>query len=410
MSKSQNIKSIYKNHRNEVVVTISIFIIYLTLHISTWLPLRYWKIWGGKSFLDSWQVLNYADCFKRIGLEVYRSDFGYCSGYIYGRYLLKFLNIIHLDVKSTFFIGISFMLFMSITLAFILNEKVFKVKNGNYILGALVILSPPMMLLVERGNFDIIMVVLVIVSALSFSRSHEKLAIILIFLSALIKFYTLPILFSYLLLSKKASTRFLSFFVCIFGAYLIVKDINFINRNGQFPSGVGAMFGLNIWPNYVGSEIPYRLSSSIGMVISLTIFLACILLSFFLVKLRNFRLDLHFESFSAFDFIFISSSIVFVSVFVSGMNFDYRLIWFILSCTLSFRYLIVASHGFILTFVLLIALWLSYPSGGLAPLGDLAVEWYASFLIVNAFQLVCKIFKKHSVKNWCFSSFRLSQK
>ena len=62
------------------------------MEISTWLPLRFWKIWGGGNFIDTGQVLAFGDCYQKIGLEVYSFTSDPCTHYLYGRVLLQSLE------------------------------------------------------------------------------------------------------------------------------------------------------------------------------------------------------------------------------------------------------------------------------------------------------------------------------
>jgi hypothetical protein len=129
------------------------------MQLTTWIPLRYWKYGNGK-FGDSWLILSWSDCYKEIGLEVYNINYGVCSGYIYGHPLLTILSKSGLNATNAEILGYLFMLLISVCLGFILKNLIVAQKT---FVAILIFASPPLMLLVERANFDSIMFILILI-------------------------------------------------------------------------------------------------------------------------------------------------------------------------------------------------------------------------------------------------------
>jgi hypothetical protein len=72
--------------------------------------------------------------------------------------------------------------------------------------------------------------------------------------------------------------------------------------------------------------------------------------------------------------VFTLFSTVSITVFVAGTSVDYRLLLLIIPTSVLIGNSIFGPIAKDLLVLLLICLWLTFPSGGLEPLGDLAVE------------------------------------
>ena len=171
----------------------------LALLLSSWLPLVITKT-HKYGFIDIESVLQSAKCYKIIGLDVFSASGTNCSGYIYGSNLLNFINATNLSSHSGYLIGLITMFLISILLAVLASN--FQLKFS-YPVGYIValIFSPGVWFLLERGNIDGWIFILLFIS-FRLLKNNQILSFIVIFVSAIFKFYTLPVLLIFLLIAR----------------------------------------------------------------------------------------------------------------------------------------------------------------------------------------------------------------
>ena len=360
-----------------------IFASYTFMQLTTWLPLRFWGIWGGGNFLDSWQVLRYSDCFKEIGLNIYRTDVGVCSNYLYGRSLVQGLNFLGITEGETKLIGFGMMFLFSIifTSVFPIRSK----KNAVY--GALILLSPPIMLLLERGNLDLLILGLVWLSSILISHKKYYTALFMIFVSAVIKFYTAPLILLLVLKSKNMIHRISGILIFCLAVLIAYRDIRI--TSAEYPHGTGAQFGLSIWGEYLNSYNSTRGSDRRNLIISILVFITLLILvksySNNLFKNLNIKNLEHWVKNWRIEFALLCV-FVFASCYFSGMNYDYRLVYVSIPVLVLYQESRALIHHEVLLRVLILVLWLTYPSGGLEPIGDLILEVCIAIMILLVFK------------------------
>jgi hypothetical protein len=358
------------------------FIFYCSMQLSTWLPLRFWKIWGGGKFIDIGQVLRFADCYRTTGLGVYQSPHNDCSGYLYGRSLIQILNFLYLGVGATQYLGYLFLTILSLAISVALPWNSLR----TFYVSVVVLTSPPILLLAERGNFDILIFAMVILGSYFFSKGREIISILVFFMITLFKYYTLPLLAVTLILSRRASTKILGLFLFILSIPLIFRDIK-ITKSG-FPASSGAKFGMKIWYEYFLDFLPHGISIITGLLACASFFIATVLVILYLFRTkviprekilsRTLTLPLG-------ELIFLFSGVTFISCYIVGISFDYRLVF----CSILILELPGTKSVFtkkIDLVLIFVSLWLSYPCGGLQPIGDLCLEIYAAGLTIRIVQ------------------------
>jgi hypothetical protein len=365
------------------------------MQLTTWIPLRYWRYGNGK-FGDSFLILSWSDCYKEIGLEVYNINNGSCSGYIYGRPLLAILSRSGLDATDAEFFGYLFMLLISVSLGFILKNLMFVQKT---FVAILIIASPPLMLLIERANFDSIMFILILISALTFYKGYENISLFPLALASVIKFYTLPIFLLYFFFSRNLQNRiFLLIFTVISGTSIYL-DLSRIKS--PFPSSGHGMFGMSIWGRYLEQPAPnHVLSENLNHLLGLIIFVVFVII---FLKYKKINLSLNNSNSipdSAYKFCFMIFFTVHLSCFCLGMSNDYRIIY-LLFTTMFFLSAIDSSFNLsrinIWLTLIILFLWLSYPSDGLQPIGDVIIEVITIFFGVT-FIRFCKNYKNFPLR------------
>ena len=182
-------KNIDKLKTSSSITTLALFLFFVLMQLTTWIPLRYWHIWGGGNFIDSQLILNWSKCYETMGNYVFKS-YGDCSGYVYGSTLLKVLSFFKVSVSTTQAFGFLLMFILALSISYKMNTLV-KYREDPLII--LIVLSPPVLLLAERGNFDVLMFGLISFAGLLFARNYQVWALIPLCLATLIKFYSLPL-------------------------------------------------------------------------------------------------------------------------------------------------------------------------------------------------------------------------
>ena len=342
------------------------------MQITTWIPLRYWNIWGGGNFVDIGQLLHWGDCYNEYGIKVYGAvtseTLGYCGGYIYPRQVVQFIDLLNLARVDVRFLGFIMLLLLSFILAYALQNL------PNIRLSTVsIVISPPIMLIADRANVDTLITLLALFGAFALNRSHFYIAVILLFFTVLIKFYTLPTLFIFFLYSKNIKKRLFLVLMIVFAFILIRKDLAFVsnllgNENER-------RFGINVWSSYLYDDNSFKAFPTYLPLIDYFMFFFCICFVLFYQRNKEFSL---IELGQTLDIkgnaVFTLFAAISITVFVAGTSVDYRLLLLIIAtCALINNpvFKVISKELFIL---LLVCLWLSFPSGGLQPIGDLAVE------------------------------------
>jgi hypothetical protein len=379
-------------NKNLILQSCFAFISLSALQLTTWIPLRYWSAWGGGNFLDTWQILKYAKCYETVGLSVYENTGTECSNYLYGRTLLQLLSFLRIDASLTQFFGYTFLLLLAISLS-----MVFPIKNGrDCLVFTLVLFSPPVMLLADRGNFDILVFFILIHVAKSTARGNFLLAYILLSITVLLKYYTAPVFLLLIFYSKLPREKILGAVLLLTCSGLAFRDIAI--TDAQYPHGSDAQFGFTVWGEYLNKFSSTQVNEIQIYFISATVFISILILTFISSQKfvrQNFEIPntSDWKSFAFWIFLIVS-----ISCYFGGMNFDYRLIFFASTFLLvgrahscSFPQLLINS--------MVVVLWLSFPSGGLQPLGDLVVEIAVSYTLIRLGTEVTKKIKCSMTKH-----------
>jgi len=381
--KSTNIAQISRLMNKSWFVTLLYSIFFLLMQLTDWRPIRYWGLRGiGTNFIDSEQVLNWTECYKNVGDQIFQAE-GFCSGYIYGKIIPVFFTVIPSSDYLVSIVGFVFLFIIAVVLGIAtasLNTKQMKLYS------VLVFLSPPVLLLVERGNFDAVMVGLVFCAALLLKNNNKFFAFALISLASLIKFYTLPLLLLFILDSKRKKINYLYLPQLLLVIYLVYEAIRKIKSS--FPTDSTYKFGMSIWVRYLPAEkIPLDLEILANISGLAVFFLVAVVVAVAYKSKIWSSGNIVFKE-EKDIYVFNLFFLCHVICFFSGMSYDYRLIFLAVS---GIYFLSVSSFVAGLDspvkILLVTALWLSYPSGGLQPIGDLAVCAITFLLLIQFLKL-----------------------
>lgn len=360
----------HKKYHSNLLFIAFYFLFFVGMQLTTWLPLRYWAIWGGGNFLDTWQVLRFSDCYKLIQTEVY-SDTGPCPGYLYGRPLLHFINFIGVSQSNSQVIG--YLLMLTLVLIFAWVRADIQDTVPLYLL-LFIMASPPVLLLAERANVDIVIAMLIIVSCKLFYHNSRYLAYLFTGITLVFKFYTAPVMLLFLLLDKNNLRRVIGFVLLFICTNSAVADIRMTRT--PYPDGALAQFGFSVWSKYfdLTDRKWFNLATAISIDISILVIAAITLFVFWKFSGLKF-IENKFEELSYLHISFLAMTLIHASCFILGTSYDYRLIYLIVATLLvSSMKLLPVNFSYLMNINLVFIIFLSYPSGGLQPLGDFLLE------------------------------------
>lgn len=365
--------------------SIILVIFYLHQDFTKWSIVKLINANAERLYVDSFTVLFYSECYDKIGTKVFEVN-NSCSNWIYGSFILRvfsFLNIFNVhEIIGHFFTFIILSCFVYIIIKF--KGNVFA--QINLFLG---FISPPVWLLLERANFDVLIFLFVFLSGLFYSSGHKKTSLLLILLSTLIKFYTLPILILLFFFLSKKIDKIISVVYILVSIFFMVDDLSRM-QGSPIQAGYNH-FGMKIIGNYLG-KIDINFGIFQQYIISLILFVAVIILLF---RFVNVRKD-NFIQFPNNNLLHINGYlfcyIVFISCFMVGLSVDYRLIFYVTSAGF-FLPFIGSQIRIIYSVIFFLSVWLTYPSGYLQTLGDFFLEITAAFHICILLLLVKKFRK-----------------
>ncbi len=284
-------------------------------------------------FSDIKGLLGAADC-KSAGLDPYlvTSFDPWGRTLNYPKIWLSIFNFFHLTMSSANLLGFTFILLYTTTTIFIFKIK----KNLDLILVLLLIFSPPILLLLERGNLDIIIYLLIILSVFFIRKIKTINPILQIHLTYLIILFTFflkiyPVVLLSLLIFENISGRNFILITAYSLTILIIyffssyTDIVFIFNNTPRPGFIA--YGRNILLQlYFNGKILVFVS---GILIAITLGLAIFICVRFKKKLK----EIIPISYAVKDniFLFLSGAIIYAGTFIHGNNYDYKLVFLLLT-------------------------------------------------------------------------------
>ncbi len=376
------------------------------------------KIRETSIFPDLQAILSFIPCYKEIGNSVYLFDeISPChKGYIYGSPLLFFLEKFKLEALPITFLGTFITISFCLGLGFLASKV--SIKQNKYALFIVFILfSPGILLLIERANFDILIFLMLLVGTQLFSKKLEISGILVIAISAVIKFYTLPVLIFLLFITTQKSTKIVGFFIVLIVIPKVFLDITSITNPG-FPSNWYISFGVDSFGLYLNlfleqiNQNKFILNSlEVKILGYMTLFVALILFfKFYKMRMSNcsgfLKISSDFAELNFLKITFWIFGVTFISCYLAGMSYDYRLT-FLAAAGLSFialaKYQEIKING--LTWIFSIALWCSGSflpstslllSGIIQLIGDIAIFILSALFILVLIDLITS--KLHSKK------------
>jgi len=332
-------KVLTKNPKlNFILVAFGVFGFNLYLAVRNWSPLQSAGLKGVTKYEDFKSVLESAHCYLKMGNLVYHpTKVEPQCFYAYGHPLLQVINLFGVSLNQLDFIGNLFWVSTCAVLLIAIYRQ-----NESKLFKSILVCSPGIWLLFERANIDSMIFLLICLAIFFWDRKNYYMSGLVIFASAIFKFYTFPLLIILTIslprgrkkspLLGLASVAFFSIFTDVTKLHNL-PNTWFVSFGAPYP---GLLFNLLLKHlNHPKMQISYPLALMSGI----TIFS---ILLYFQYRNRNLKILKEFStrtngkhaSNGALVF-----GLIHLTCFVLGMNYDYRLVFeiaFLLST--NFRY------------------------------------------------------------------------
>ena len=309
-----------------------------------------------------------------------------CTDYLYGGFLRYFLDQITILHPYTVQVVVAIICISWFPLAY-LFVQIEKIPLKLLLL--VLFLSPSIGLLIQRGNLDILIFSLCWVAIKLFIRGKITVSLIIVLLASSFKIYPIALLVLLVgfTLFKKVSPAAKVFWLILtgFALWLALTDVRNIP---WLPSDARNSFGLRIFGEYftyLFSGSGYQMLPLIGILLGLFIFL--ILTSLF----NSSKVNKLYPQFKP-SIETLLWFLFFLSIFVSGISIDYRLLFLLPSLPLLTSLNKTSSYAVMSLFFL--SFYLSFPFEILQVVGDVSLFLLLSFKVVLLFKNRESIFRE----------------
>jgi len=369
----------------KIPLSVMYFTYFSLMQLTSWIPLKYWHAKSAGDFNDTEIVLKWAECYELIQNEVFQDPNVCGAGAIYSKTTLALLGQFGITQAFNQALGFVLLGLLSISLAKIVNE--FEGPRRKF-LSLFVLTAPPILLIAERANFDILILSCVLLSLHLAQNNHKLIAFFPLALSSLLKFYTAPLLILHLYFLRREKVKYLVIPFISLTLAVVYFDLRLIQK--PFPSDFGWKFGIGVWTRYLSQVGLNSLPQVTHIFVGTVVFMLIIMTTHrILIKYGINHVELVEVSYAKRK-VFTMLLLTHITCFMSGMSFDYRLVFIIAASIYYLSFLVETKNNlerFAVWILLLIGSWLSYPSPGLEPIGDLSVEILTALLLIRCTQL-----------------------
>jgi len=222
------------------------------------------------NFIDLKAVLLSIECAKSADpIRSLDSIYLTCN-YTYGSPLLLFGKYLGLNSSNTSFYAWLFLIMASSLIGVITYVSISNFKKALLVV-SLVICSPAISLLFERANIDVIIFILVTLSAWFYAKKQIYLSLAIIFIVTLLKFYTIFLLLILIFLYINKKNYYALIPITALTTAIVILDLARIEK---FPAGGPAQFGTGVFSWYfdqIGIHIDKTIWILIGIGVTLSI-------------------------------------------------------------------------------------------------------------------------------------------
>jgi len=374
-TKSHNLASFYRNG----------FVFGIIILLGASLIFERWR-WAKipemyPRFADLRMITATADCVRKGGWTISSETcdvFG--RPYNYPTIWAKTFAFLNLGNKSTELIGIIFGILLITTFSALMRNLV----QQNCSLQQLSIVflsavSPPVLLLLERGNSDIVILLLITIAAHKFEK-NPKLSAVISAISIGLKLF--PALVGVMFFERRKGAK--AFFVLAsVSAFMLIPSITILNEIVQrTPQSRNYSFGATstaaiFFPEVLRTKGLIMLPANVALTVAASLILYFLFSS--LLKATVKQIKLHSTSNNLFYF----SGWLFFGAYISGTRFDYSLS-FLVPCIVALAQ--VKNKNLLLIglqYLIVGSMWLAFTSSSDFILSDI----FASFIAISFFAI-----------------------
>ncbi len=260
--------------------------------------------------------------------------------YNYPGTLLYIFQFLHLGGSKTFYIALSLISVYLASISFILTPKDLSYRKTIYLM--LFLFSPALLLLIERCNIDIIIFLIILLTIkLRYSiQISEKFNNLIQYISlcfaTIIKLYPAFALFALIISNPKKSKIWipLSSMIFLFIVLLYVIRDQLILVKSNTPQETFASYGKNVLFQGLFGRAPWINHTTLAIVL---IILGLIAARYYFAKV-NSSIE-YIPKVSSFKHqLFITGASIYIASFIISNNFEYRLVFWLLTLPLLFDY------------------------------------------------------------------------
>jgi len=350
-------------------------------------PLRFWDMVA--------TVIKWPNCFHAWGIDTFSTNTntillqGVCWGFNYGIFTMPLYGLLAWISPNAFFWVFAFSI-----LSFFLLMYIAPKTPISHLFALVILISPPVTLLFESGNPDVINIFLCLIAGIGLAKKKETIFVFCASIISLHKFYGI-IMFVILLFGTIRKKRLiLSIFnlSAVLTVFMIISyQVFFIGIN-SYIDAASNHYGISIWDNYL-SKKSIMVDQQIIQLFGLT---TLILGTYILVRTNK----KHFKEEGKLNLSKLTSIgfyLIFIFSYTVVNNVDYRLTFLCVALILDVKHVLNKVNLFRLYLVLILSsLYFTYPWGykELIPglpiqvLGDLALHFVAMFCLTRVLYLL----------------------
>jgi hypothetical protein len=368
---------------------------------------HYWDLHFGMTFL--W------DCFQESGLQIFSVDpntfpsLATCRNFNYGYFSVASFGLFRTISTNPVFWGVLQILVFGFVLA---RTYLLKMERSVLVFSIFALFSPGIFLLEASGNMDMEIVIFILLAGICIQNGKDKIALTLICITALFKFYTAPILLIVTFFSKKRTSQIYGvFLMLITGGAILYQMIQM--PIPPFPIGAQNKFGAMIIANY-SRKAGVEMNQGQGQILGIILLIAVLGIIFFFyrtskqTRIQSLENVTHQDEFLLLNFLVMATTSVVCYTYT--MNVDYRLVFVALAgiSLLQINQVKITYATSLFPYFWLTSLWLSFPFAYLSkyigfdlqPIGDVALIGTISYFIFQAFFVFKDLFGKAKHKTF----------
>lgn len=284
-----------------------------------------------KAFADLITITNTADCtcvFNNPYLNGACDPWGRL--YNYPRIWLSVFSFLKLGKSSTIYIGFMYVIFFT----FCASKLNLSQSNKSLIFIFVLLISPPVLLLLERGNNDVLVFSSIILTYFGIKANQNfsenlrlYLPIIIFFILGVLKLYPfiliITLLFEKISLTKKTVIMLLFTMLSCLYIFYIKDDLKLILKNTPNPSDMAYGRMVKFWIFNYSLELRHKIS----IILSSIVIMFALLSQFFLTKMQFATSD---NINSSETWLFLCGASIYIGTFLIGNNYIYRIVFLLL--------------------------------------------------------------------------------